>query len=220
MNASPLRSDGLLRLLCATANPGKVAELAELLAPVAELLTRPDGIGDIDEVADTLEGNARIKAGVVAESPLNRERVAAIADDTGLEVDALGGAPGVRSARYSPEGGDAANRARLLAELAALGDGVSRRARFRTVIAVVWPDGVRAPLVVEGVCLGRIAESERGRGGFGYDSLFIPDAGPADGPADGAMTFAEMSFADKQAISHRSRAIAALIAALADQHSD
>jgi XTP/dITP diphosphohydrolase len=161
-----------------------------------------------------------IKASAVAESPLNRERVAAIADDTGLEVDALGGAPGVRSARYSPEGGDAANRARLLAELAALGDGVSRRARFRTVIAVVWPDGVRAPLVVEGVCLGRIAESERGRGGLGNDSLFIPDAGPADGPADGAMTFAEMSFADKQAISHRSRAIAALIAALADQHSD
>ncbi len=220
MNAPPPRSDGFLRLLCASANPGKVAELQELLAPVAELLARPDGIGEIDEAADTLEGNALIKARAIADSPLNREGVAAIADDTGLEVDALDGAPGVRSARYSPEGTDAANRAHLLAELAALGEGVGRRARFRTVIAVVWPDGTRPPVVVEGACAGRIAESERGRGGFGYDSVFIPDAGPDAGPADGTMTFAEMTFEDKQVISHRSRAIAALVASLVDPHGD
>lgn len=202
--------DPMLQLVCATANPGKVAELAALLAPVAVLLERPDGIGEIDEVADTLEANALIKATAIADSVHNHTGAAAIADDTGLEVVALDGAPGVRSARYGRDGGgggdDAANRSRLLAELAGLGPGVDRRARFRTVIAVVWPTQLaREPVLVEGICAGRIAEAEAGDGGFGYDSVFIPDDEPA------GVTFAQMSFAAKQAISHRSRAIAALV---------
>lgn len=217
MNTASDAVDPILQLVCATANPGKVAELAGLLAPVAQLLERPDGIGEVDEVAETLEGNALLKATAIADSHHNTTGAAAIADDTGLEVVALGGAPGVRSARYGSDardhgGGsdDAANRARLLAELAALGSGADRRARFRTVIAVVWPTPLaREPVLVEGICTGRIAEAEAGDGGFGYDSVFIPDDGSA------GMTFAQMSFAAKQAISHRSRAIAALVEVLA-----
>lgn len=209
-----------LRLLCATANPGKVAELVELLAPVARLLARPPGIGEVDEPGETLEANALIKAHAVADSPLNVDLLPAIADDTGLEVDALGGAPGVHSARYAAAGpavSDAANRALLLANLAEIGAGANRRARFRTVVAVVWPEGSRsAPqghrLLAEGVCSGTIAPVERGSGGFGYDSVFIPDRAPV-GP-EGPMTFAEMGLADKQQISHRGRAIAAVVDAL------
>ena len=214
MNTASDAVDPILQLVCATANPGKVAELAGLLAPVARLLERPDGIGEIDEVAETLEGNALLKATAIADSHHNTTGAAAIADDTGLEVVALGGAPGVRSARYGSDAGagsdDAANRARLLAELAALGSAADRRARFRTVIAVVWPTPLaHEPVLVEGICTGRIAEAEAGDGGFGYDSVFIPDDGPA------GMTFAQLSFAAKQAISHRSRAIAALVEVLA-----
>jgi XTP/dITP diphosphohydrolase len=129
---------------------------------------------------------------------------AAVADDTGLEVAALGGRPGVWTGRYAGEGAtDAENRAKLLAEL----DGVTdRRARFRTVALVAWPDG--SELAAEGVCTGTIATAERGARGFGYDPLFVPDDG------DGR-TFAEMSEDEKHAISHRGRAFRALLAALA-----
>jgi XTP/dITP diphosphohydrolase len=181
-----------MRIVCASANPHKVEELARLLPSWVDLLPRPSDIGDIDEDAPTLEGNAIIKAVEIA----NHASEWAISDDTGLEVDALNGAPGVRSARFAGEQAtDAENRALLLAKL----DGVpNRSARFRTVVALVSSKGDIH--FVGGECAGTIAESERGDSGFGYDSLFIP----ADG--DGR-TFAEMTGLEKDALSHRGRAL-------------
>lgn len=196
-----------LRLVCATANPGKVAELADLLAPVADLLERPESVGPVVEDAGTLVGNARLKAAAI-QAVLTDDRYAALADDTGLEVDALDGRPGVDSAVFAgADADDAANRHRLLHELAAVVPMAQRSARFRTVMVVRWPSG--RELIAEGVCEGWIATSERGERGFGYDPVFIP----ADG--DGR-TFAEMSLADKQMISHRRRALDALLNLLAD----
>jgi XTP/dITP diphosphohydrolase len=182
-----------MRIVCASANPHKVEELARLLPSWVELVARPSDIGDIDEDAPTLEGNAIIKAVEIA----NHASEWAIADDTGLEVDSLNGAPGVRSARFAGEHAtDAENRALLLAKL----DGATNRsARFRTVVALVSSKGDIH--FVGGECVGTIAESERGDSGFGYDSLFIP----ADG--DGS-TFAEMTGPEKDAVSHRGRALA------------
>jgi len=182
-----------MRIVCASANPHKVEELARLLPSWVELVPRPSDIGDIDEDAPTLEGNAIIKAVEIA----NHASEWAIADDTGLEVDSLNGAPGVRSARFAGEHAtDAENRALLLSKL----DGVTNRsARFRTVVALVSSKGDIH--FVGGECIGTIAESERGDGGFGYDALFIPTDG------DGR-TFAEMTGAEKDAVSHRGRALA------------
>jgi XTP/dITP diphosphohydrolase len=182
-----------MRIVCASANPHKVEELARLLPPWVDLVARPSDIGDIDEDAPTLEGNAIIKAVEIA----NHASEWAIADDTGLEVDALNGAPGVRSARFAGEQAtDEENRALLIAKL----DGVTNRsARFRTVVALVSSKGDIH--FVGGECAGTIAEQERGDSGFGYDSLFIP----ADG--DGR-TFAEMTGPEKDAVSHRGRALA------------
>ena len=182
-----------MRIVCASANPHKVEELARLLPSWVDLVARPSDIGDIDEDAPTLEGNAIIKAVEIA----NHASEWAISDDTGLEVEALNGAPGVRSARFAGEHAtDAENRALLLAKL----DGVTNRsARFRTVVALVSSKGDIH--FVGGECRGTIAESERGDSGFGYDSLFIP----ADG--DGR-TFAEMAGPEKDAVSHRGRALA------------
>ena len=184
-----------MRIVCASANPHKVEELARLLPSWVELVARPSDVGDIDEDAPTLEGNAIIKAVEIA----NHASEWAIADDTGLEVDALNGAPGVRSARFAGEQAtDSENRALLLTKL----DGVvNRSARFRTVVALVSSKGDIH--FVGGECAGTIADSERGDGGFGYDSLFIP----ADG--DGR-TFAEMLGPEKDALSHRGRALAQL----------
>ena len=184
-----------MRIVCASANPHKVEELARLLPSWVELVARPSDVGDIDEDAPTLEGNAIIKAVEIA----NHASEWAIADDTGLEVDALNGAPGVRSARFAGEQAtDAENRALLLVKL----DGVvNRSARFRTVVALVSSKGDIH--FVGGECAGTIADSERGDGGFGYDSLFIPTDG------DGR-TFAEMSGPEKDAVSHRGRALAQL----------
>jgi XTP/dITP diphosphohydrolase len=182
-----------MRIVCASANPHKVEELARLLPSWVELVARPTDIGDIDEDAPTLEGNAIIKAVEIA----NHASEWAIADDTGLEVDALNGAPGVRSARFAGEHAtDAENRALLLAKL----DGATNRsARFRTVVALVSSKGDIH--FVGGECAGTIAESERGDSGFGYDSLFIPTDG-------GGRTFAEMTGPEKDAVSHRGRALA------------
>ena len=182
-----------MRIVCASANPHKVEELARMLPSWVDLVPRPSDIGEIDEDAPTLEGNAIIKAVEIA----NHASEWAIADDTGLEVEALNGAPGVRSARFAGEHAtDAENRALLLAKL----EGVTNRsARFRTVVALVSSKGDIH--FVGGECIGTIAESERGDSGFGYDSLFIPTDG------DGR-TFAEMSGAEKDAVSHRGRAIA------------
>jgi XTP/dITP diphosphohydrolase len=182
-----------MRIVCASANPKKVEEMSRLMPRRVEFLPRPDGVGDVEETAPTLQGNAIIKAVEVA----NFAEAWAIADDTGLEVEALDGAPGVLSARYAGEpADDAANRRKLLEEL----DGVTNRAaRFRTVVALVsWQGDMH---YVTGECAGTIAESERGANGFGYDSLFIPKDG------DGR-TFAEMTPDEKDAISHRARAMA------------
>jgi XTP/dITP diphosphohydrolase len=189
----------MLQLVCASANPDKVAEFQQLLDGVVELLPRPADVPDVVEDADTLLGNARLKAeAIVAATGLP-----AVADDTGLFVEALDGRPGVYTARYAGEGCSyAANRAKMLDELSSV---EQRGARFITVAMVVWPDG--SELAVEGVCPGRIAPTERGDVGFGYDAIFAPDE------ADG-LTFAEMSSTAKHAISHRGRAFAALLSAL------
>ena len=188
-------------LVTATANPHKVEEIAAILGDAVELLPRPSEVGDVVEDADTLEGNARLKAVAICDATGS----AAVADDTGLEVDALSGAPGVHSARYAgPDGDSAANLAKLLVEL----DGVpteERTARFRTVALVRRPDG--SEVVTHGVVEGVIIGEPRGDGGFGYDPVFVP----VDG--DGS-TFAEMSDDAKNAISHRGRAFRALKDAL------
>jgi XTP/dITP diphosphohydrolase len=188
-----------MRLVCASANPDKVAEIASLLDGTIELMPRPEHVPDVIEDAPTLTGNARLKAQAICAAT----GLPAVADDTGLEVDALGGAPGVHTARYAGEQASYAdNRAKMLAAL----DGVEparRSARFRTVAMVCWPDGTE--LAAEGVCEGWIAEEERGDRGFGYDAVFVP--GPSiDGP-----TFAQVSEAEKHAVSHRGRAFRALV---------
>ncbi|MBU6241824.1 MAG: RdgB/HAM1 family non-canonical purine NTP pyrophosphatase [Acidobacteria bacterium] len=188
-------------LVCATANPGKVAEIAGLLPDGWVLLPRPQSVGEIVEDAGTLVGNARLKARAI----LAVTGKAAVADDTGLEVAALGDAPGVDTAIYAGEGcTDADNRRKLLG---ALSGAAERAARFVTVVLVAWPDGRET--IVEGVCNGRIAAAERGDRGFGFDPLFIPDDG------DGR-TFAEMTAEEKNLLSHRGRAFRALAAALTE----
>lgn len=190
----------MLQLVCASANPDKVVEIQALLDGVVDLLPRPPEVPDVVEDADSLVGNARLKAAAICAATGS----AAVADDTGLEVDALGGAPGVHAARYAGEGCSYAdNRNKLLAELAGVED---RRAAFRTVVIVVWPDG--RELVVDGVCSGVITTEERGAVGFGYDAVFQPDDG-------GGATFAEMGADAKHAISHRGRAFRALLSELA-----
>ncbi len=190
----------VLTLVCASANPDKVAEIQAILGELVELRPRPADVPDVVEDADTLEGNARLKAAAIAAAA----GTAAVADDTGLEVVALGGAPGVRTGRYAGDDATyAENRTALLAALEGRND---RRARFRTVAMVVWPDG--RELAAEGVCDGTIAGAERGERGFGYDAVFVPDDG------DGR-TFAEMTEAEKHAMSHRGRAFRALLGRLA-----
>jgi XTP/dITP diphosphohydrolase len=191
-----------VKLVAATANPGKLVEIEQILGQLGfELVPRPQDLADVVEDAATLEGNARLKAEAVCASAGE----AAVADDTGLEVDALDGAPGVHSARYAGEPADsAANIAKLLAELERVGaaSAARRRARFRTVVLVRYPDG--GERAAEGVVEGTIAGRRRGEGGFGYDSVFVPDEG------DGR-SFAEMSPAEKHRISHRGRALRALV---------
>ena len=194
----------MIQLVCASANPDKVAEMAEVLAGHAVLLPRPGGMGDVAEDADDLTGNARLKAQAVCEFA----GAPALADDTGLEVDALGGAPGVHSARYAgPDAGYADNLARLMADMRAVPP-PQRTARFRTVAMVCFPDGTE--LAAEGVVEGVITVEPRGSGGFGYDPVFAPAEG-------GGRTFAEMGAAAKNSLSHRARALRALLEILRDQ---
>jgi XTP/dITP diphosphohydrolase len=183
------------QVVCASANPSKVAEIAEIIGGAIELLPRPDGVPDVVEDAGSLVGNARLKASAIAAS----SALPGLADDTGLEVAALGGLPGVDTATYAgPGSSDEENWAKLLAALEGETD---RRARFRTVAMIVWPDGHE--LFAEGTCAGEIVARARGSEGFGYDSVFMPAAG------DGR-TFAEMTRLEKQAISHRGEAFAEL----------
>lgn len=182
-------------VLC-TGNPGKVAELRALLPAGIELkgLSDVDMPLDLPETGETLEANALQKALYVHE----RTGLTCLADDTGLEVNALNGAPGVRSARYAGEAKDPVlNMQRLLTEMEGQAD---RGARFRTVIAVV-SDGTHQ--FFEGVVNGIITNAPRGTQGFGYDPVFCPDGGTE--------TFAEMTLANKNRISHRARAVQALL---------
>ncbi len=184
-------------LVFATNNAHKLREVRQMLPPGVEIKSLGE-IGcdvDIPETASTLEGNAELKARYVSE----RFGCDVFADDTGLEVDALGGAPGVYSARYAGPGHDsAANMARLLREME--GE-TNRRARFRTVIALIRGGRMET---VEGIVEGTIATEPQGTDGFGYDPVFIPDE------ADGR-SFAQMSPEEKNAISHRGRAMSALM---------
>ena len=196
-----MSGDGPLRLVLASANPDKVKEISAILSaalPVV-LLPRPAGAPDVVEDGETLLDNARLKARALVRAT----GTAAVADDTGLEVDALGGAPGVYSARYA--GDDATygdNVTKLLRALAARPDGGgARRARFRTVALAAFPDG--SEVWAEGTVEGSIATAGRGRNGFGYDPVFVPDDA-------GGRTFAEMQADEKDAVSHRGRAFRAL----------
>ncbi|TPG67217.1 RdgB/HAM1 family non-canonical purine NTP pyrophosphatase [Hymenobacter nivis] len=191
-----------MRLCFASNNAHKLDEIRPLLPPGFELLSLAD-IGcheELPETQDTLNGNARQKADYVRQ----HYGVACFADDTGLEVTALDGAPGVYSARYAgPQRAATDNVAKLLRELASAAD---RTAQFRTVVALAQADG--STRTFAGAVAGRIAGAPSGAGGFGYDPVFVPTEG------DGR-TFAEMSGAEKNQISHRARAVAALLAYLA-----
>ena len=181
-----------MKLLFATNNAHKLAEVQAVLGPEYELVTPRDcGVTEeITETQPTLEGNALQKARYLRE----RTGLDCFADDTGLEVAALDGAPGVRSARYATDGHDfAANNRLLLANLRGAAD---RRARFRTVVALLRSGEEH---LFEGIVEGRIIECERGCEGFGYDPLFVPDGFDR--------TFAEMSADEKNAVSHRARAV-------------
>jgi XTP/dITP diphosphohydrolase len=188
-----------MHFVCASANPDKVAEMRDVLAPFGiELDPRPPDLPDVVEDAATLEGNARLKAVAVCEATGEP----ALADDTGLEVDALGGAPGVFSARFAGESATYAdNVAKLLDALADMPDPEERLARFRTVALVHFPDG--REIVAAGWVDGTITLAPRGNNGFGYDPVFEPVE------ADGR-TFAELTTAEKNGISHRARALRTL----------
>ena len=188
----------MIELVCASANPDKVAEMAQVLAGEVVLLPRPEGMGEVVEDADDLMGNALLKASAVCEFA----NAAALADDTGLEVDALGGAPGVLSARYAGPGASYTDNLNRLLEQIHDVPPAQRNARFRTVAAVCYPDG--SNLTAEGVIEGVITTGPRGAGGFGYDPVFAPAEGEG-------RTFSELGPAAKHDISHRGRALRALL---------
>jgi XTP/dITP diphosphohydrolase len=193
------------RVVLATRNAGKVAELRRILAPfdidLVGLDAFPD-VGDVEETGATFVDNALLKARAVA----GATGLPAIADDSGLAVDALEGAPGVRSARYAGvHGDDAANLDKVLADVADVGD-ESRGARFVcAAVAVVPGIGER---VVEADVTGSLLREPRGSNGFGYDPIFVPDGE--------TRTTAEMSAEEKDAISHRGKAFRALVPLLAE----
>lgn len=192
-----------LRLVLSTTNPDKAAEIREILGEAlgdaVELVTRPAAVPDVEETGDSLEQNARLKA----RSLLAATGMPAVADDSGLEVDALAGAPGVRSARYAGEGATYADNVAKL--LDTLGGEARRTARFRTVALVAFPDGPE--LIAHGTVEGVIATESRGERGFGYDPIFVPV------PGDGR-SFGELQPAEKHALSARGRAFRALAAGL------
>lgn len=200
------------RLLLATTNPGKIRELRALLAGCGWEILTPQDIGltlQVEEIGQTYADNARLKAEAYARA----SGLVALADDSGLEVDALGGAPGLHSARYAGQDTTHADKMGvLLAELRDVPD-ERRTARFRAVIVIATPDG-RA-FTCEGVCEGRIARAPRGAGGFGYDPIFLVEGG--------SRTMAELPAEEKNRISHRARAAAAACAVLrklADERAD
>ncbi len=185
-------------VVLATANPDKAAEINAALAHVdIELVRRPSNVPDVEETGTTLEANARLKA----EALCVATGLPALADDTGLEIDALGGGPGVYSARFAgPNATYADNVELVLAEMTEARR-ASRTARFRTVLVLAWPDG--REIVATGVVEGVITDEPHGGQGFGYDPIFRPAGGKG-------RTFAEMTRAEKQQLSHRGRALRAL----------
>lgn len=196
------------RLVLASANPDKAAEIADILGEVSGLILvpRPASVPDVVEDGATLVDNARLKAVAIMEATGEP----AVADDTGLEVTALNGAPGVYSARFAGEGATYADNVdKLVRELVAAGaiEPSQRSARFRTVALVAFPGGDE--VVAEGEVIGSIATEPAGAAGFGYDPLFIPE-----GVA--GRTFAQMSPGEKHALSHRGRAFRALADKLRD----
>ncbi len=191
-----------MKLIFASNNSHKLDEVRTILSPIEVLGLREVGfLSEIDETGNTLEANSLLKAQTVwnwlTQQGLETTISGVFADDTGLEIVALDGAPGVYSARWAGEpSNDARNRQKVLAEMT----GVSERtARFRTVITWIHKDG---KLQVEGIVNGKIATEESGEGGFGYDSLFIPEGYNT--------TFANLSADEKNTISHRGRALQAL----------
>ena len=201
-----------MRLLAATRSRGKQPEIRRVLEPAGVEVIFPDDAGlredpieDTLELAETFEGNARRKA----EHFARRSGLPTVADDSGLEVFALGGAPGVRSRRWADAAGsgeeiDAANNAELLRRLRGA-PAPRRRARYRCVLVLLREAGA-VPQVFEGVATGSILEEPRGNGGFGYDPLFLSD--------DLGRTFGEATPEEKDAVSHRGRALRALAEAL------
>lgn len=195
------------RVIVATSNRGKLDEIRSALDfPGWEFVTASDlgaeGL-DVEETGDTFVANARLKAHAYHDA----FGIAALADDSGLEVDALDGAPGVYSSRYAGiDATDAENNVKLLSALADL-PATERRARFRSAIVLVDDNGVET--VAEGACEGSIGFAPRGAGGFGYDPLFLPEA-------VSGRTMAELDRAEKNAISHRGAALRALRALLED----
>lgn len=187
-----------MRFVLASANADKAAEITAILVG-HELLPRPTDVADVEETGTTLEDNARLKAVAL----VNATGEAAVADDTGLEVAALDGAPGVYSARFAGDHATYADNVKKLVD--SLAGRIDRTARFRTVALARFPDGTE--VVADGVVDGTIAAAPRGDAGFGYDPVFVPDGG------DGR-TFAEMTSDEKHAISHRGRAFRALDALL------
>ncbi len=189
------------RLVVASHNAGKLREIAALLAPHGvEALGAPDlGLDEPEETGASFRENAEIKAHAAARA----SDLPALADDSGLVVPALGGAPGIHSARWAgPTRDFAAAMARLEADLAKTAQ-TDRRAHFACALALAWPDGHCE--TVEGAVHGRLVFPPRGTRGFGYDPVFVPDGH--------AITFGEMDPAEKHRISHRARAFARLIAA-------
>ncbi|MDB4965967.1 MAG: hypothetical protein JWN44_1656 [Myxococcales bacterium] len=190
------------RICFASGNKHKVAEIAAMLEPLG--WTVEPLVLSVEEDAPTFVGNAEKKA----RAALALSGLPSLADDSGLEVDALGGAPGVLSARYAGAGhDDAANNAKLVAALRGVPE-ERRGARFRCALVFVDPEGAR--VVAEGVCEGRIGFAERGAGGFGYDPLFLV-AGDAAG-----RTMAELTAEEKNRVSHRARALARLVGELGE----
>lgn len=183
-------------LVFATNNQNKASEIQDMLSERYKILTLKD-IGcdvDIPETAETLEGNAKIKSEYV----LKHFERDVFADDTGLEVDALDGAPGVYSARYA--GGERSSEANMNKLLEALAGNENRAAQFRTVISLEWKGETH---FFEGIVRGNIAEAKTGKDGFGYDPIFIPEGE--------TRSFAEMEKSEKNEISHRGRAVRKLV---------
>ncbi|WP_127844143.1 non-canonical purine NTP diphosphatase [Psychroflexus aestuariivivens] len=192
-----------MKLIFATHNPNKVEEIRQIMPSYIQLLSLSDidFHEEIEETGNTIEDNAKIKAEVISK----KFEIPCFADDTGLEVDALNGEPGVKSARYAgEEKNDSANRKKLLENLK---DKTQRSARFKTVISYI--DG-KLEKTFTGICEGEITEKPSGNGGFGYDPIFKPSSKN--------QTFAEMSAEEKNSISHRALAFQKMLEFLRNQN--